>query len=121
MIQWIRKGMGSVLVFFDKAFVPKGLSRPDEYQKKVDLETKKLSLYQLEGCPFCIKVRRGLKRLNLNIELRDVQKPQYREELVKQGGMYQVPCLRIEKDDGSVQWMYESSDIMLYLKERYSE
>jgi glutathione S-transferase len=30
-----------------------------------------------------------------------------------------VPCLRIEKEDGSSEWMYESKDIIAYLDERY--
>jgi len=30
-----------------------------------------------------------------------------------------VPCLRIDKDDGSVQWMYESNDIIAYLKREF--
>jgi glutaredoxin len=96
--------------------------RNAEYQARVDKELKKLAIYEFEACPFCIKVRRALKRMDLNIELRNVQKvTQHREALMAGGGVYQVPCLRIEKDDGSVQWMYESSDIIRYLQERYLE
>jgi len=27
-----------------------------------------------------------------------------------------VPCLRIEKEDGQVQWLYESSDVVSHLQ-----
>jgi glutathione S-transferase len=37
-------------------------------------------------------------------------------ELIAGGGKGQVPCLCIEKADGSVQWMYESGDINNYIK-----
>jgi len=30
-----------------------------------------------------------------------------------------VPCLRIEKPDNSVEWLYESSDIIVYLKSQF--
>jgi len=30
-----------------------------------------------------------------------------------------VPCLRIEKADGAVEWMYESADINRYLERRF--
>lgn len=37
-------------------------------------------------------------------------------ELTSGGGKFQVPCLRIESADGKVRWMYESIDIIRYLK-----
>ena len=39
-----------------------------------------------------------------------------RQTLVNEGGRHKVPCLRIEKADDSVQWLYESTDIIAYLK-----
>ncbi|HBH35017.1 MAG TPA: glutaredoxin, partial [Gammaproteobacteria bacterium] len=41
------------------------------------------------------------------------------EELRLQGGKYQTPCLKITDSDGSVQWMYESKDIIDYLDQRF--
>jgi glutathione S-transferase len=38
---------------------------------------------------------------------------------VKATGRQTVPCLRIERADGSVEWMHESEDINAYLKERF--
>lgn len=99
---------------------PKPISRSPESQAQINQELKKMSLYQFEACPFCVKVRRATKRMALPIQLRDVKlNEQYKNELVQQGGDLQVPCLRIEKDDGSVQWMYESSDIIQYLEQKF--
>jgi len=67
-------------------------------------------------------VRRVIRRLQLNIELRDIHAdPVYRRELVTGGGRSMVPCLRIEDDDGSVQWMYESADISHFLTLRFGQ
>jgi len=122
MMKLIRKVLGRVILSLDRMSTPIGLVRPPEYQQQVDLQTQKFILYQFERCPFCVRVRRVIRRLSLKIELRDTQKnPQFHEELLKGGGAIQVPCLRIEKDDGSVQWMYESADIILFLRERFSE
>lgn len=100
---------------------PKGVERSSEAQEQVDAQTQQLLLYHFKTCPFCLKVRREMSRLSLNIELRDAQHDiQSREELLLGGGELKVPCLRISKDDGSVQWMYESNDIIEYLHGRFA-
>jgi len=84
------------------------------------INTAGLVLYQYEACPFCVKVRRSLKRHVLNIETRDVKRNGVaREELLAGGGELQVPCLRIAEGDEDYRWMYESSDIIRYLEERF--
>lgn len=84
-----------------------------------DHDTSDLSLYQYDYCPFCMITRRAIQKLGIDIEIRDTQKePEYRRELIAEGGTGQVPCLRIE-DNGSVEWLYESSDIMKYLQDRF--
>ncbi len=63
--------------------------------------------------------RSAIKRLGIEIEIRDTMKnPKHRQTLFSEGGMTQVPCLRIEKED-SVEWMYESADIIAYLNRRF--
>lgn len=94
------------------------VERSSEDQAAVDAATKNLSLYQFYACPFCVKVRREMARLGLDIELRDAQGGPYREELQRATGRVQAPCLRIE-DEGEVQWMYESNDIIQYLQGRF--
>src|SRR3989338_7774052 len=90
-------------------------------QAKVDQQTSRLALYQFKACPFCVKVRFAMKRLSLNIVTRDAQhNPQHKKELTEQGGQHMVPCLRIEKENGTAQWLYESAEIIRYLKEQYA-
>jgi len=83
-------------------------------------ELSRLALYQFDTCPFCARVRSAMTRMKLDIEIRDtITNPAYRQELIDNGGKSQVPCLRIEHRDGRVEWMYESSDIIDFLKEHY--
>ena len=42
--------------------------------------------------------------------------PENNADLIAGGGKSQVPCLRIEDENGDVHWMYESIDIIRYLK-----
>lgn len=116
----IRTILSFLILTWDRLFVPKGPNRASDAQRAIDVQTAKLKLYQFEGCPFCVKVRRQIKRLGLNIEYRDVLKnPAWEQEMLQGGGQRQVPCLRVEKDDGSVQWLYESAEINGYLIERF--
>jgi glutaredoxin len=101
---------------------PKGIVRSAEAQQKVDDECGNLVVYQFSTCPFCIKVRREMKRLSLNIEKRDaLRDPAARAELEENGGRVQVPCLRITEENGEHRWVYESDDIIAYLRERFAE
>ncbi|MEM0912021.1 MAG: glutaredoxin domain-containing protein [Pseudomonadota bacterium] len=77
-----------------------------------------LALYHKDYCPYCMLTRKAIKKLGLDIELRDTESnAMFRNELVKEGGKRQVPCLRIEDAAGNVQWMYESMDIIKYLRD----
>jgi len=109
-----------IVLLVEKLTTPKGQSRSDEAQQQVDEACKSLALYQFAACPFCVKVRKEIARLNLNIELRDAKNnEQHRQELLDGGGRVKVPCLRIEQGD-KVQWMYESDDINQYLQQRFA-
>ncbi len=117
----IRKILGSIILFFNWLFTPKGVAREQEEQQKIDASTEKLKLYQYNACPFCVKVRRAMKRMSLSIELRDVRiNSEYKKQLEEEGGRLMVPCLRIENEDGSYNWMYESSEIINYLSEKFN-
>ncbi|MEK9728303.1 MAG: glutaredoxin domain-containing protein, partial [Candidatus Margulisiibacteriota bacterium] len=98
-------------------FKPSSIQRSLTQQAQLDQKSQALSLYQFRGCPFCVKVRREITRLNLNIRLCDVNKNEsYRLELLAGGGKVKVPCLKI-KNGESINWLYESSDINQYLSE----
>jgi glutaredoxin len=117
----IRRIIGSIIIFLDWLTSPKGVKREASIQLDIDTQTSKFKLYQFYSCPFCVKVRRVMKAMSLNIETRDAKNnPQFREELETHGGRIKVPCLRIEDDNGDYTWMYESSDIVKYLSGKYS-
>jgi len=112
----IRWPIGQLILLLNAIFSPSGIKRDVIEQEQIDESTKDLVLYQLPACPFCVKVRRTIKRNGLNIELRSINKNEaYREELINQGGKRTVPCLRIEKEN-KVQWLYESNAIINYLQ-----
>lgn len=118
LIRWV---LGKIILLLDWIFTPKGVTRAVDEQAAIDVQTAKLSLYQYLACPFCVKVRRSMKRQTLNIETRDAKGcDTTREELVSGGGRLKVPCLRIEDESGQVSWMYESKDIVSYLESNFS-
>ena len=107
------------MIFIDWLFRPSRVKRSVEDQSKVDQETKLLKLYQFYACPFCVKTRRSIKRLNLKVETRNAQaEGEFRKELELNGGKIKVPCLKIE-GAGEASWLYESNDIIKYLDERF--
>lgn len=112
----IRAVVGPLMLVGDKLTTPRGISRPATEQQALDKATENLALYQFKTCPFCIKVRRHIKRLSLNIELRDARHNQvYRQELESGGGRIKVPCLRIAGQGSDPRWLYESDQIIQYL------
>jgi len=116
----IRAIVGPMLLLWEKISTPKGVVRPAEEQQKIDQQCQTMALYQFQTCPFCLKVRRTLRALSLNIDLRDAQHDaQYRAELLAGGGQVQVPCLRIVDTQGQYHWVYESALIIQYLRQRF--
>jgi len=79
-----------------------------------------LALYYYPTCPFCVIVLVEFERMGLDIELRNIfADPRWRQELIQGGGRKTVPCLRIENDASQVTWMYESRDIIRYLRGQF--
>ena len=93
--------------------------RSPEQQAVISKQTAKLALYDLALCPYSIEVRLVAKSLELKIEKRSIQDPKWASDLLQGGGKVQAPCLRIEEDDGSIRWLYESGAIILYLRQRF--
>ncbi len=109
------------MLLWAKLATPKGIVRETQAQQQVDRECKKLALYHFKTCPFCIKVRHEMARLSLPIEPRDAQHDaRHRNDLLNGGGKIQTPCLQITDDQGRVQWLYESNDIIKYLQQRFA-
>ena len=99
-----------------RATVPKPRRAPAS--PDADRVASRLALYHFGSCPFCLRVRRELARLGVEVELRNIHRDRSRyDELVRGGGRQQVPCLRTENDNGTVEWLYESSDIIAWLED----
>lgn len=108
------------MLISEKLSTPESITRSAEEQARADEASKHLALYQFKACPFCIKVRKEIARLGLNIETRDAQhNPEHRAALEAGGGRIKVPCLKIQQDDGSERWLYESDEIKAWLQDRF--
>ena len=119
ILKALREGLGRLVVLVDHLTRPAPMQRSPQEQEAVAAEATKLALYQFYACPFCVKTRRALHRLNLPVALRDARNdPVHRAELESGGGKIQVPCLRIEGPDGT-RWLYESRAIIAYLEGRF--
>ena len=117
----LRLIIGPILLISDWITTPKGVERSSEKQQLIDNDARKLVLYQFRTCPFCIKTRRAIKRLSLNIEIRDAQHDDdNRQQLLHGGGQIKVPCLVVNDESQGKTWMYESSDIIDYLQTRFA-
>ncbi|WP_448211376.1 glutaredoxin family protein [Colwellia sp. MEBiC06753] len=118
IIRWL---VGRIVLLINFITQPKSPKLTAEQQADIAEKTAHLSLYQLPACPFCVKVRRAMKRQGIDIELKNIKDSQqgFRDELVQFGGKPTVPCLRIAGDGvdaSSAQWLYESNDIIAYLE-----
>jgi len=117
-VRWV---LAQIIIFLDWLTRPKPMQRSVDAQTEVDQQTQSLVLYQFKQCPFCVKTRRQIHRLGLNIEKRDARNDaKWNQELVNEGGKYQVPCLKITEDDGVVEWLYESTEINQYLDKKFT-
>ena len=111
-IRWI---LGRIIIFLDFVFTPKARLREKSSQDLVNKITNSYKLYQYYACPFCVKVRRFLKRESINIELIDAKNEVFKKNLIQNGGMLKVPCLRVESKRNQVNWIYESNDIIDFI------
>ena len=76
-----------------------------------------LTLYVKTGCPFCHKVLDAGEELGIAFDEKNIADDAIAAELVSRGGKRQVPYL--VDTDRSVE-MYESDDIVAYLKAHYA-
>lgn len=120
IVKALRVGLGQLIVAGDALTRPRPQKRSPQGQATVNKEAAALALYQFHACPFCVKTRRAMHRLNVPVALHDAKAdPQAREQLLAGGGEVKVPCLRIE-EAGGTRWMYESSEIIAYLEKRFA-
>jgi len=77
-----------------------------------------LTLYVKTGCPYCHKVLSASENLGIEFDQKNIMDDATAAELVACGGKHQVPYL--VDTDTSIE-MYESDDIIAYLKEHYPQ
>ncbi|WP_183142257.1 glutaredoxin [Pseudomonas cichorii] len=115
----LRVGLGQLVIIADFITRPSRKKREPQAQAAVDQAARDLTLYQFHACPFCVKTRRTLRRLNVPVALRDAKNNENdRQTLLNEGGRIKVPCLRIQEGDKTT-WMYESKVIIDYLDKRF--
>jgi glutathione S-transferase len=79
-----------------------------------------LTLYELEGCPYCAKVIKEIEELGLEYDSIMVPRAHSkRTEVEEVSGQTGVPVL-VDPEHG-VEGMPESDDIVAYLEETYGE
>ena len=117
LIRWF---IGKLILFLNLITLPKPLLRIKIDQDRIDKKTKNLTIYQFEACPFCVKVRRFIRKNSLKINLKDAKNNKtFKSELVNEGGKHKVPCLKIEKINSKTIWLYESTEIIKFLKKEF--
>ena len=80
--------------------------------------SKQLDLYYYDSCPYCQKVLRAMRRLDIDdkITLKNILTSDANARtLVEVGGKRQVPCLFIDGDP-----LYESDDIVWWLTREFA-
>ncbi|MCH7659566.1 MAG: glutathione S-transferase N-terminal domain-containing protein [Euryarchaeota archaeon] len=77
-----------------------------------------IQFYELDGCPFCAKVRSKLDELGVEYDSHSVPSSHAeRTEVEEISGQTEVPM--IIDSDHNVEGMHESDDIVAYLDETY--
>lgn len=118
----LRIALGPVILLKEALTRPKGMARSQAGQEAVDRACTGLALYQYRTCPFCIKVRQEMRRLSLKVTKVDAQpEGPDRTALVQQGGQAKVPCLKITDETGSSRWLYDSKEIVSYLRSQFAQ
>ena len=117
----LRIVLGPFMLLKEALTKPKGVVRTAAAQAAVDEQCNALALYQFKTCPFCIKTRKEIDSLSLNIKRVDAQhEGADRQALLAATGKTAVPCLRIVDAEGQSQWMQESDKIVAYLRGRFA-
>jgi glutaredoxin len=76
-------------------------------------------LYYKEACPFCQRVLEVANNLGVEFELKDIEdNEELTNELIERGGKKMVPYLVDTKNNVE---MYESGDIIEYIREHKDE
>ena len=95
-MQIIRFILGRIILFLDWLTSP----RPNKISRTeldaIHNKVKNMTIYEFRACPFCVRVRRFMKKNNIIINTKDARRSKvFAQELIDGGGKLQVPCLKI--------------------------
>lgn len=76
-----------------------------------------LTLYKLDGCPYCQKVIDKLEELDIKYDSISVPEHSERDSVKEVSGQTSVPVISDPNND--IEGMNESSDIVEYLEDEY--
>lgn len=115
----IRKAVDSLLDMFDSLYSAQPILRSEEESRKLAKATSGLALYDYKGCVASRRTRQEIRRLNIDIERRDIGKCSIHQDiLLAEYGELKAPCLRIE-EKGEVQWIDKPEKILFFLRDRF--
>ena len=81
------------------------------------MKTYNLDFYYFDSCPFCQKVMRVIKDLDIKVTYKDIRKDQASlQKLMDDTGRRTVPCLYIDDKP-----MHESDDIISWLNDNKND
>lgn len=75
-----------------------------------------LALYLRPSCPYCMRVLDFCQQNDISLIQKNIAEGENLEALMIGGGKRQVPCLKITDESGLSHWMYESLDIIEYIR-----
>ncbi len=82
-------------------------------------ELNRLALYIRPSCPYCLRVLDACHALGISLPTNNIAEGAHLEALMVGGGKRQVPCLQVRDEAGDAHWLYESQDIIAYLKTQF--
>lgn len=83
-------------------------------------DLNRLALYIRPSCGYCLRVIDACQSLGISLETRNIAEGRNLEALMVGGGRRQVPCLQILDEQGTAHWLYESLDIIAYLRRQFA-
>jgi glutathione S-transferase len=110
--------MATLLEYLHQKLLPGNQMKPEvSEQEPASITVPGLTLYYSPFCGYCMRVFSALQMMQLEIATRNVMSDrEAATELRQEGGSGMVPCLRIE-EGSTIRWMYESADIIDYLRQ----
>ena len=110
---------GYTLKLIDRLVPVKPMVHNQERQSQLDSESRRMHLYFSQNSAASIRVKRFCDRVGLHVVEKDVERVNsYCNELLKEGGQPNIPCLRLELN-GRTHWLYGPNEIVQFLNNRY--